>query len=492
MTPPAKTFCFLALLVCPLLAIAEDAATPTTVPTTTTLEIPASPPHPALPDPTERTTPFFVQQQNEEAFRELLLAPLSGWIKRGDLALRVYNNLAYQWVDPTVPNDLYAAVTAEHDVYSRAAKILSVVYGNRPSMPSVAYDLELSWMNAQSETRKSTGTLYREYGNPDWLFREVFHLTSPAVVSGFSEITWRGNDKAEDAVWIRSPILGKTRHVLQSNRGDPILPGVLSADDFFVWSGNNNAFQAKVVADKTVFVPFGSLDLLSIGTEDVTAKKAEISQTTEENSAESSASSSSSSSLPPAVKTPAPTPPANTEQLLTVRGSYARYDSEHVMALWNHQTRQLGQGAAWVPTSAVFVPRRVWIVELVPSDAYYGWGKQLLVVDQETLLPAYKLVYDMRGRFSKMVMGAWSLAISEDQKTKLPVLCFNLVVDAGDEGATAMTTQAVHLFTSEGGELLASLRQLLTLAKEEEEKGKEEPQTSPEEAAEDNGGGAPD
>ena len=85
------------------------------------------------------------------------------------------------------------------------------------------------------------------------------------------------------------------------------------------------------------------------------------------------------------------------------------------MVLWNHSSGQFPKAAAWAPTSVRFAARNVWIVEVFTKDPYRGIGKEVLFIDKETMLPAYKIVYNLEGDYVKTVIAGWSIAATKDK-----------------------------------------------------------------------------
>ena len=57
-----------------------------------------------------------------------------------------------------------------------------------------------------------------------------------------------------------------------------------------------------------------------------------------------------------------------------------------------------GEGlVAWAPIQWALVPRPVWIVEAVPKNPYYLYGKQVMYLDKETGRGYWKNKYDWKG-----------------------------------------------------------------------------------------------
>jgi hypothetical protein len=152
------------------------------------------------------------------------------------------------------------------------------------------------------------------------------------------------------------------------------------------------------------------------------------------------------------------------------------------MVLWNHESRRYESNAAWVPTSVFFVPRKVWIVEVAPKDPYYLTGRQVLVIDQESFLPFYKVIYNRGGEYERMLMAGWALASSNNGTTKLPVPGFVLAVSNGSEPSMALGVKYARTFLGKKTPASAELYDLLNI--EAHQKAAEAQEQLPEHAEE--------
>ena len=298
------------------------------------------------------------------------------------------------------------------------------------------------------------------------LFRDVFKLLAPPVVGGFSVTTWRYLGEDDDQMWIHSPVLGRTRRVLGSNRSDPILGSALIPDDLFVFSGKPQQFAAKVLEEKVLLLPFAALKIAEMKPRALT-KSAQL-----VDGAASSGDSASSSGLPAAATASSSIPAVNlataktdsadsAEQILTISELFSRRDNSAAFIMWNYETGRFPQAAAWLPTTMTFVPRRVWLVELEPKDPFYLTGKEILVVDQESMLPFYKLVYERNGGYKKTVFGAWALASDSSGAARLPFLAGLASVEHQSRVAAAITTDSVRTFLGRETKRSSDLRQQL-------------------------------
>lgn len=436
---------------------------------------------PPLPGPLESDHPLYLTKSNASLFHEILLAPLASWLKDGIFIGRVARTLGYNWelsaewtrasaenakhftLDeqanlvlregtplPGFPFGLAEAINAEQDPVRRAYKILwNLTYAEAPSV-DVLYELELSWIGARGQSRSCSGVFYRQMAvrtsedrdaaaraeckegeqcgpaPKEAVFREeVLHFRAPPVVLGFAQIARRYLGPREDDLWMHSPVTGQNRHIFSSNRSDPILGGLLTFDDLFVWSGKVQAFNAKVVDEKVLLAPFVSTRALEL-------TKVQVGRP--------------SAVLPASVSGSVEPVKPGWGGAFHASGVYSRRDGTPSNMIWNFESAKFPQAAPWVPSAAIFVPRRVWIVEVSPRDPYYLSGRQILVIDQESMLPLYKVVYDRNGAYKKTVIGAWGLAASPDGSVRFPFFGFVLAVKHDAQFAMAATSSGLETF----------------------------------------------
>ena len=464
---------------------------------------------PPLPEPDKLDKAVFLSRRNVEAYKDLLIAPLATWLEEDIFAARVFSRLAFRWrlseaweaassaenkkfsvsssrsLQPAgedeqsapsekkesylvgYPFGMSVQIDQEQDPVRKADMILWNLQIGQSVMRDVLYEGDISWIGTQSLLRNSRFLLYRRFypfaeeeeDKPNYFWREFFQLLSPPVVFGFAHLTDRRWSDAEDGVYVHSPVIGKNRRVLGSNRSDALLGGELTPDDFFVWSTKLQETDAKVVGEKTLFVPFSSTRIYS-GEMLSGEPRGGASVMVEGESTEL-----------PAHKGVV----QETEKILTASGGEQKSDGSATFVLWNYESKKYLSHAAWVPTSAVFIPRSVWIIEIATRDPYYQSGREILIVDKESMLPVYKISYDHYGQYSKVVLGAWSLARAEKKELSFPFISFVLAVDRTARRATSLTTHSVRTFNGEKTESSKALIALLDIDKhtkaEEKESG---------------------
>jgi hypothetical protein len=437
-----------------------------------------SSPMPLLPDPENVDDRLFITRSNVSSFNDLLLAPVATWIREGLFVAQVVRKLPFRWqfnsawreatiknatiasldenfnITTTEDNELAfgfpfgssADINTERDSVAKAYKILWNVSYSEAMSRDVYYGSEIVWIGRQAPLRSSRGLIVRNYEQAhdreedlnNVLRRDLLKLFSPPVVFGFATLSWRHKDAKEDKVWIYSPVLERSREVLQSNRSDPIIEGALSFDDLFVWSSKVQSVFAKVVEEKFILVPFSSMRVMLLEKEEISdLPQASLLEDSRDGIVENESVENTAWSVVDLFDSPS---------------------GRRRSMLWNYETKKFPGYAPWVPTEVIFAPRKVWILEISPKDPYYLAGKQVLVVDQETMLPIYKVVYNRRGGYEKTVFGAWALGSNPDGEVVFPFSAFVLAVEQGFKPAVSVSNNYVRTFlgTKETPELYIS------------------------------------
>ncbi len=431
---------------------------------------------------------LFVTKKNVSLFYELLLAPIATWLKEEKMVIAVSKKAELQWeptslwlrgtkenlgnfgldeqynlivndqskIQPGYPFGFTNEIDSEQNPERKAYKILWNILYSEAQVGDLLYGMDIFWMSARAVHRRASGLIYRQSlltpnqndvgaegtlsfsGPNDLLRREVLRLSSPPVVYGYAQVSWRYRGEGEDRLWIYSPVMGRSREVLASNRSDPILQGILTFDDLFVWSSKIQSVNAKVVDEKTLLVPFPShpigrlheeLMVPNWGSEVVAGDGEKVAA----------------------------------DPVLGVTGLFQASDGRASTMLWNFDTKRFPQFSAWVPTEIVFTPRKVWILELSPRDPYYLDGRQILIVDKETMLPIYKVVYNRRGGYQRTIIGCWSFANTEDRKVNFPFSSFVLGVEQGGTAAVGISSNFVRTFSDSSKNLKEKMAGMLEI-----------------------------
>ena len=186
--------------------------------------------------------------------------------------------------------------------------------------------------------------------NPDNVLFQFIALTqTPADLQGTAALSWRYHDpNKRDASWAYVPALRRVRSVSPANRSDGFLGSDLSQDDGNFFDGKPQDFSWKLV---------GHRDALRITDPDALEGKV--------------------------VRKELPgggwrTPFANNDRTAGFQ-----------VKDW--------KGLAWAPVAPGLTKRRVWVIEGVPKDKYYLYGKVELWIDDYTYTGAWNRKFSWQG-----------------------------------------------------------------------------------------------
>jgi len=171
----------------------------------------------------------------------------------------------------------------------------------------------------------------------------------PADLQGTGSLTWRYRDPAKrDSVWAFVPALRRVRAVSPANRSDGYLGSDISGDDGFFFDGKPEDFTWKLVGKRE---GLRFVDPEAIGKE-----------------------------------LPAPVLPGGGYEVLTDRNSptvgFRKRD-------W--------KGISWAPVDAGLAKRSLWVIEAIPRDKYYLYGRIELWIDSITWDGAFNRKFSWTG-----------------------------------------------------------------------------------------------
>ncbi|HZR82788.1 MAG TPA: DUF1329 domain-containing protein [Candidatus Binatia bacterium] len=194
--------------------------------------------------------------------------------------------------------------------------------------------------------------------NPEnFLSQALTVVTSPADLNGTAALSWRYRDPGKrDSSWAYVPALRRVRAVSPANRSDGFLGSDFSSDDGPFFDGKPEDFEWKVV---------GEVDQLRIA-EGMNLKGKTNIKWLDARECFNSAGGCSDTAWPDIP--------------------YIGYMDPS----W--------KGVAWAPHGeAVLAKRRFWVVEGIPKDRYYLFGKLQLYIDQISFQGAWLRKFDWKG-----------------------------------------------------------------------------------------------
>jgi hypothetical protein len=199
------------------------------------------------------------------------------------------------------------------------------------------------------------------------LSRALLRVMEPTDLNGIVSLSWRFRDgDKRDNAWSYVPALRRVRAVNPANRADGFLGSDVSEDDGPYFDGKPEDFTFRLLGETTVLGHFDGPGLDSDG--------------------------SNIERLEPGAKV---------SSLVTLTHPAWRVVSPNLRVIWaadegwKSDAKKL---VAWAPIQAALVPRRAWVVEAVPKDKYYRYGRIVMYFDQESFKGYWKNKYDWQGQ----------------------------------------------------------------------------------------------
>jgi len=229
----------------------------------------------------------------------------------------------------------------------------------------------LHWLSKTGVQRSAEQDVYflyydgqpRHYSppkNPDnYLFQFMALTTSPPDLQGTSALGYRYKDPGKrDASWAYVPALRRVRAVSPANRSDGFLGSDQSQDDGPFFDGKAEDFVWTIV---------GHREQLRIVDPDSIAGKVQ--------------------------RRPIPQGGWRTININDKRSVGFMVEG------WD--------GAAWAPTAGALAKRKFWVIEGVPKDKYYLYGKIELWIDDQSWQGAWNRKFSWQGELLNVyqVMG---------------------------------------------------------------------------------------
>jgi uncharacterized protein DUF1329 len=267
-----------------------------------------------------------------------------------DAVTRKSPEYIYGWPFPMIdPADPKAAMKIVWNYY------YTLYYGG-----NAHYRADLVWLNrtgidraiaVDAKTKHYDGQHphFREKDNPlGLLSQSIAHVLSPADVNGIISLAWRYHDADKrDSIWAYVPAMRRVRQVSAANRSDGFLGSDMTQDDGAYFDGKVQDFTWKLIGSQDLLVPFDRPSF---------EEAAQLERL----------------------------PAGGWRMLIPAR---PRLGAE--VPGW--------KGAPWCPTEEVLIRRPAWIVEAVPKDQYYRFGKLILRFDKDTFMGSYASKYDWSG-----------------------------------------------------------------------------------------------
>lgn len=233
----------------------------------------------------------------------------------------------------------------------------------------------LSWIGRHGIDRQSSQEVWQRFFDgqgPDrprpsnannLLFQQIVDVQFPADLQGTVALTWRYRDTKRDNTWSYVPALRRVRAVSPTNRSDGFLGSDMSQDDGSYFDGKPEDFIWKYVGEGEMLCPYDRASVVD-GRYDIR-----------------------------------PVAGGGWRAVYPAKPRFGWQDSKANVVAW-----------APHPDRVVLVKRPVYIVEGVPRDKYYLYGKITLRFEKGSFVGCYNSKYDWKETILNTytpIHGAW-------------------------------------------------------------------------------------
>jgi Protein of unknown function (DUF1329) len=233
---------------------------------------------------------------------------------------------------------------------------------------------------------------YTPSRNPDnFLFQFLALTTSPADLQGTAALGYRFKDPTKrDLSWAYVPALRRVRAISPANRSDGFLGSDMSQDDGFFFDGKPEDFDWKVVEHREGY-RFVDPDSIAGKT----------------------------------TRKPLPNGGWRT----------VAYNNDRTVGYMVKDWK----GVPWGPVAAGVAKRKFWVVEGVPKDKYYLFGKIQLWIDDVTWQGAWNRKFSWRGELlnTLQVLGYATSDFNDKERWWGSSMAFQLAENVKADRATA-------------------------------------------------------
>lgn len=326
-----------------------------------------------------------VSSQHAHLYRSVLPAEVIGMVVRGDLAFeaatvtipepslhatpKVFSITDSGELDSDITNigvPLFSvaasdmgALSAKQKGYRLLWNAEAVRWSERASSEDLVVSVFADRAAVGQQLQVDVARVYpppsgQEASTTKALFRERIAFRSPSALEGLSWLSIRLRGVLDDYVWAASPLTGSVRQLVGGVRSEEIFPGGFAATDLGVWSGKIESVEPRRVERLAMLVPvFGEVLPLSRHED----------------------------------------------------GSCLGLTKERPRLLLNMESHRFAQHPGWIPTNVRFVPRWVWRLDLFSKDPFDSDAIQSVFIDEESLLPVYRISWNEQGALRKVVLG---------------------------------------------------------------------------------------
>jgi len=256
--------------------------------------------------------------------------------------------------------------------------------------------------------------------NPDDCYlKDLLFGVAPYDVVGVSNMTWWHTDPDKwQSVWAFVPTIRRVRRLTASNSSEGMFGSALARDDAYGWGGKIQYMNWKLVGVKDILVPIAPTGI----------------------------------EKPMVAGEPAPKKLMADPNIIKAKGQVPAGQVARIT--WSDEEKIVPgyekagwTGAPWAPSNLKLAKRRCWIVEAIPKDPYYAYGRRVVYIDTTAYWAYWATLYDRAGEYWKTILWEDKMAYTpgRDMTTRHPF--FGSAEDVRQNLATFFDVQAKGYYT---------------------------------------------
>jgi len=256
--------------------------------------------------------------------------------------------------------------------------------------------------------------------NPDETYlKDLLFGVAPYDIVGVSSMTWWPTDPEKwQSIWSFVPTIRRVRRLTAANSSEGLFGSIIARDDSYGWGGKIQYMTWKLIGVQEMLVPIAPTGI----------EKAMVPGD-------------------PAPKKLAANPNEIKDHGEMKPGQVARIT-------WNEDERlKVGyeepgwQGVAWAPTNLKLAKRQCWVVEAVPKDPYYSYGRRVLYVDKTAYWPYWVTLYDRAGEYWKTLLWMDKMGYTPGRQMTVRHPFFGVAEDVRQNRASFFDVQSKGYYT---------------------------------------------
>jgi hypothetical protein len=251
--------------------------------------------------------------------------------------------------------------------------------------------------------------------NPDDCYlKDLQYGIAPYDIVGVASMNWWHTDPDQwQSVWSYVPTIRRVRRLTAANSSEGLFGNILARDDFYGWAGKIQYMNWKFIGVQDMLVPIapGGIEKAIVPSDRLPSKFPFDPSITKDRG-----------EIPP-------------NQV----GRVTWTEEERVKTGYEVPESQVH---AWWPTNIKLAKRRCWVVEAIPKDPYYSYGRRVIYIDKLAYWAYWGEVYDRAGEYWKTFVYTDKMGYTPGHQMTIRQYVWNMGIDHRQNTAGMLDIQS--------------------------------------------------